>query len=174
MMGIDDAALRQGLEATQAALQGRRRIVAADLFCGAGGTSTGLVRACRRFGLGDPALVAVNHWDKAVSAHRANHPWAQAQRAKEKESALPAPTGRKTIEGDVIKVEWKDDDFGGRNVMIVKTSEGWMAWGTAPGMVKKGDRINLKATFTPSDKDPKFAFFKRPIVAVLSSTQKDQ
>jgi len=51
-------------------------ILAADLFCGAGGTSQGLANACERFSLGRPVLVAVNHWDKAVSAHKANHPWA--------------------------------------------------------------------------------------------------
>lgn len=51
-------------------------IHAADLFCGAGGTSTGLARACESLGLG-LSLIAVNHWDIAIQTHTANHPKAQ-------------------------------------------------------------------------------------------------
>jgi len=47
-----------------------------DLFCGAGGVSTGLARACERLGMDRPSLVAVNHWSVAVETHRRNHPWA--------------------------------------------------------------------------------------------------
>jgi DNA (cytosine-5)-methyltransferase 1 len=46
---------------------------AADLFCGAGGASTGLVRACRELGLG-LELLAINHWPVAVDTHSTNHP----------------------------------------------------------------------------------------------------
>jgi DNA (cytosine-5)-methyltransferase 1 len=48
-------------------------IKAADLFCGAGGASTGLVRACAALGL-KLDLLAVNHWPIAVETHSANHP----------------------------------------------------------------------------------------------------
>lgn len=53
-----------------------RVIKAADLFCGAGGTSTGMLMACRdlRFSLD---LIAVNHWPRAIQTHMANHPWAR-------------------------------------------------------------------------------------------------
>lgn len=45
----------------------------ADLFCGAGGTSTGVMQAARDLGvLVD--LVAVNHWDLAIATHAENHP----------------------------------------------------------------------------------------------------
>lgn len=45
----------------------------ADLFCGAGGTSTGLLRAAA--GLGRTVdLLAVNHWNLAIDTHTANHP----------------------------------------------------------------------------------------------------
>ena len=51
-------------------------IAAADLFCGAGGTSTGLALAA-----GDMQrkvdLLAVNHWPVAVETHQRNHPWAR-------------------------------------------------------------------------------------------------
>lgn len=51
-------------------------IIAADLFCGAGGSSTGLVRAARLRSVGLD-LLAVNHWRVAVDTHTKNHPWAR-------------------------------------------------------------------------------------------------
>ena len=50
-----------------------RIIQAADLFCGAGGTSSGLYNACDLIGA-HVDLVAVNHWTIAVQTHQANHP----------------------------------------------------------------------------------------------------
>lgn len=48
-------------------------IYAADLFCGAGGTSTGLLFAARKLGK-DVKLLAINHWQIAIDTHRVNHP----------------------------------------------------------------------------------------------------
>jgi DNA (cytosine-5)-methyltransferase 1 len=45
----------------------------ADLFCGAGGASTGLLRAADARGVAVD-LVAVNHWPIAVDTHTVNHP----------------------------------------------------------------------------------------------------
>lgn len=53
--------------------KGNNSITAADLFCGAGGTSSGLHNACVRLGY-DLRLVAVNHWEIAISTHKENHP----------------------------------------------------------------------------------------------------
>lgn len=50
-----------------------RTIRAADLFCGAGGTSTGLIEACRDLGF-EAELTAINHWDVAIATHSKNHP----------------------------------------------------------------------------------------------------
>jgi DNA (cytosine-5)-methyltransferase 1 len=50
-----------------------RIIQAADLFCGAGGTSSGLYSACDHVGA-RLYLVAVNHWKIAVETHTFNHP----------------------------------------------------------------------------------------------------
>jgi hypothetical protein len=44
-----------------------------DLFCGAGGSSSGAKRALERLGY-RMELVAVNHWHTAIATHSANHP----------------------------------------------------------------------------------------------------
>lgn len=46
---------------------------AVDLFCGAGGASTGLLRAAKALGL-TVELTAFNHWTTAVKTHELNHP----------------------------------------------------------------------------------------------------
>jgi DNA (cytosine-5)-methyltransferase 1 len=51
----------------------RGAINIADLFCGAGGTSTGAVEAAELLGY-KPKLTAINHWDTAIATHTANHP----------------------------------------------------------------------------------------------------
>lgn len=50
-----------------------RYVNAVDLFCGAGGTSTGLLLAAEELGL-NLKLIAVNHWDIAIDTHSLNHP----------------------------------------------------------------------------------------------------
>lgn len=49
------------------------KLCAADLFCGGGGTSTGLLRAADELGL-NVELAAVNHWETAIATHSLNHP----------------------------------------------------------------------------------------------------
>lgn len=51
-------------------------IVIADLFCGAGGTSSGAIEALEALGY-SARLTAVNHWDIAIATHTANHPTAR-------------------------------------------------------------------------------------------------
>lgn len=79
-------------------------------------------------------------------------------------SAKPAPSGRFTLEGEVVKVDTKRNDFGTRYVMTVRTADGWLTWGTQPStyVAKVGDRIRFTATVEPSEKDPAFSFFSRP------------
>ncbi len=50
-----------------------RTITAADLFCGAGGTSTGILQATQQMKT-RLDLLAVNHWPTAVNTHTLNHP----------------------------------------------------------------------------------------------------
>jgi len=52
------------------------KFTAADLFCGAGGTSAGLIRAAAERGI-PLDLLAINHWPVAVETHQRNHPWAR-------------------------------------------------------------------------------------------------
>lgn len=49
---------------------------AVDLFCGAGGTSTGLYQACIETGR-KLDLLAINHWPVAIETHQINHPGAR-------------------------------------------------------------------------------------------------
>lgn len=54
----------------------RRKILGADLFCGAGGTSQGLLMAANGLGA-DLELLAINHWQVAINTHTLNHPEAK-------------------------------------------------------------------------------------------------
>lgn len=45
----------------------------ADFFCGAGGTSTGLLQAAKELNQ-KVQLIAINHWEMAISTHSENHP----------------------------------------------------------------------------------------------------
>lgn len=51
----------------------RRKILVADLLCGAGGSSTGCSQALKELGL-EMELVCVNHWPTAIETHQRNHP----------------------------------------------------------------------------------------------------
>lgn len=53
-----------------------RTLNTVDLFCGAGGASTGLQQACEQLGMRNSEL-AINHWKVAVQTFTANHPGAE-------------------------------------------------------------------------------------------------
>lgn len=53
-----------------------RKILVADLLCGAGGSSTGCERALRELGL-EMELVCINHWGIAIETHKKNYPEAR-------------------------------------------------------------------------------------------------
>ncbi|WWT39815.1 hypothetical protein [Microcystis phage Mwe-JY25] len=54
----------------------KRKMLVADLLCGAGGSSTGAARAMQELGL-EMDLVCVNHWPVAIDTHQRNHPEAR-------------------------------------------------------------------------------------------------
>jgi hypothetical protein len=96
-----------------------------------------------------------------------------AQREQERAAALPCPSGRLEVIGTVLSVKEQESDFGPCLKMTVKTDAGWVCYGTVPSSLvfqpglKHGDRIKFTAAFTPSDRDIKFGFFKRPTCAAL-------
>ena len=47
-----------------------------DMFCGAGGESTGIMQAAQEMGM-NVNLSAINHWERAIETHAANHPSAE-------------------------------------------------------------------------------------------------
>jgi DNA (cytosine-5)-methyltransferase 1 len=51
----------------------RETLLICDLFCGAGGFTTGAMRALRALGL-HAVMAAVNHWPVAIATHNVNHP----------------------------------------------------------------------------------------------------
>ena len=68
--------------------KGSERIVAVDLFCGAGGLSWGLAEACEDRNRAVD-LIAVNHDEMAIATHERNHPWAEHYHAKVEELHPP-------------------------------------------------------------------------------------
>lgn len=81
-INLSDAAVRSALKELDTAPEspgqkrGRKKIVVADLFCGAGGFSTGAARAIQDAGH-ELVLSCVNHWPVAIQTHRLNHPYAR-------------------------------------------------------------------------------------------------
>lgn len=53
-----------------------RSVLVADLFCGAGGSSTGARQAVERLGR-KMVLTCVNHWPRAIETHKRMHPEAR-------------------------------------------------------------------------------------------------
>jgi DNA (cytosine-5)-methyltransferase 1 len=49
------------------------QLVVVDMFCGAGGITTGLTQACKELGI-RPNIIAINHWNVAIETHKRNHP----------------------------------------------------------------------------------------------------
>jgi len=98
----------------------------------------------------------------------ADAPAIAAQRAAEKEAALPVPvsTDRMLVQGKVLTLKEQESMYGTQLKMLVAHDHGWKVWGTCPSglrdVVKVGDRVQFTAAVQVSDKDPKFGFFSRP------------
>jgi DNA (cytosine-5)-methyltransferase 1 len=54
----------------------KKTFEAVDMFCGAGGESTGILQAAAERDL-NVRLTAINHWERAIETHAANHPGAE-------------------------------------------------------------------------------------------------
>jgi len=88
------------------------------------------------------------------------------------DAGLKWSAGRQVIEGVVVSIKDVDSDFGTVTKCLVKLDDERKVWGTFPKISvaiggaffypTKSDRIRFTATVEPSDKDPLFAFYKRP------------
>lgn len=97
--------------------------------------------------------------------------------AKAPDAVVPAPEGRCTVRGKVVKLEERVGDWGACWKMTVKviTPAGvWLAWGTAPGILLeqagdapvRGQEVEFTATFKRG-RDAHFALFSRPVKASI-------
>lgn len=114
------------------------------------------------------------HLGLVVSLPAAYIKFRDGEVAKEKVEAIPASPvveGRIVIEGQVVKAYAMENDFGVREVMVVRDDRGFSVWGTVPSSidVEVGDKVVFTATVEVSDKDETFGFFKRPSKAQLIS-----
>lgn len=110
---------------------------------------------------------------------------------KEEEAKVPAPEGRLTFEGEIVGLKSQEYGWTTTLKMTVKvtTPEGiWLAWGTAPdglgdkvkgedgteyvhAVPLRGRHVKVTGTLTRSDRDPAFAFFKRPKAELLPKAE---
>lgn len=91
----------------------------------------------------------------------------RVEREVERATAAPAPTGRVTVEGDVVAIKTVDTRWGSSTKMMVKTAAGWRCYVAVPaalGVVERGQRVAFVATLTPAADDPTMAFGNRPTV----------
>lgn len=77
-------------------------------------------------------------------------------------AGCPVQAGKYEVDATVVKVERQGRDKHFRRVMVIKSTLGWRAWGSAKNGEEVGDKIKLRATFEPSTRDPLFGFFKHP------------
>lgn len=129
----------------------------------------------RQIEAGQKALAKAKEREAAFQARAA----AEAQLLSE---GVKAPEGKVTVVGTVVKIKWHENAYGGSLKMIVETDEGWKVWSTVPRNlqqnsalingewvdredVQEGERVEFTATLTRSDRDPLFAFAKRPTKA---------
>jgi hypothetical protein len=101
--------------------------------------------------------------------------WAFADKlaADRKVTPAPAPVGRQTIKGVVVKTKTVESQFGVNFKMVVK-GDGFMVYGSIPSSilsVEAGDTVQFTATFEQSKDDQTFGFFKRPSKAEILETK---
>jgi hypothetical protein len=128
---------------------------------------------------------------KALDKAKEREEQFQARKAQETvliEQGVQAPEGKVIVTGTVLSVKWQESAYGGSLKMLVESDEGWKVWSSVPKSlqgtsalvggeewkfsqdVQAGERIEFTATLTPSDKDPLFAFAKRPTKAQVLTT----
>ena len=112
----------------------RSTIRAADLFCGAGGTSKGLRLACNRLGR-RLDLTAINHWPTAIDTHRTNQPEARhiCERLELVDPRQVVPGGRLDLLVASPECTHHSNARGGRPVSDQQRASAWtvLRWAEA-------------------------------------------
>jgi hypothetical protein len=128
--------------------------------------------ACKGVQYGGLTAKQVN-FVKSLLQRIKEQPNRDAVYAAEKAAAADCPSGLHTIKATILKAAFKAGQFGEQLKMTVKAESGFLAYGTCPVPLSgtKGDVIELTATFTPSENDPKFGFFSRPKGKLLQAAQ---
>lgn len=119
---------------------------------------------------------------KAVAKAKESEAAYQARQAQESAllaSGVQAPEGKVKVTGTIAKIKWQESVYGGSLKAIVESDEGWKVWVTVPTALQskesfvngewislpgaeEGDVIEFFATLERSERDPLFAFAKRP------------
>lgn len=130
-----------------------------------------IARKARQYG--DASTKQVALVDRVLGEQEAK--WAayvEREQAKLDNPAGPAPEGRQSVQGIVVKRDEKQgEDYWGnptiRFVMTVKLDSGALVWGTEPSSINPevGSRVEFVATFERKQDDETFAFYKRPAKA---------
>lgn len=134
----------------------------------AGGVAQDMNAKLRRYGDLSPKQIAF----ALTLPQRARDEQTKTERREaEKAAALPVPVadGRQTVEGTVVSRKVHESDYGTSWKLTVKHADGWCVWVTEPSSIitEVGDVIRFDAKLEVSDRDPKFAFGKRPTKASI-------
>lgn len=103
-----------------------RTIHAVDLYCGAGGITSGLMKVAAEDGIG-VNMLAINHWDVAIQTHSANHPNAE-HRCMDVEAVDPClavPGGRIDLMVAGIKCTNHSNARGGKPSTEQSRADAW-------------------------------------------------
>jgi hypothetical protein len=135
------------------------------------GMRANFVHGVNRYGSASDKFVRAMMRDMARTERRAE------ERAREEaEPKAPVVEGRGVCTGEVVSVQWRENDFGGSLKMLFKDDRGFKLWGTVPSSIsnaERGDRITFTATVSTSNDDPSFGFFSRPSKADFINNEED-
>lgn len=96
----------------------------------------------------------------------------RAETAAKVEAGAVLTAGRQVLEGEITKIAYKTNDFGGAWKITVALDNGTKVWGTLPSALETfgwdeeqtvvGRRVRFTGTVEVKDDDPTFGFYKRP------------
>lgn len=107
---------------------------------------------------------------KSLLNRIADRPLIEAQRQAEKDAALPVPTGRVELIGEVVgmkTVECQAYSYYGpteQTKLIIRLENGSKVYGNRFANLERGDKVHFVATVEASKDDTKFGFYKRPFL----------